>query len=869
MKPILLFLSACVVLLSCNNKQPDAEMLLGAVPLKTSVLIQFQSVPNGLQRFGQTALGGVLDSLDNVQQWAELLGQLAPLAKDTSNNYRNLPAFACVHLSGGQKFEVLWLVPESLLAKFKDFAGYQLLRSRDYGGSKILVFKAADESTFAASRIKNVLALSTSEILVEEAIKQMDATIKITANHFFTKAYASCNKRDHINVLVNFSEMPEFAKWAMPQTGHDWMRQFSQWAALDVDLKYEQVLFNGITLFNDSTHDYLATFKKNGAQTFEAPEIFPVQTAAFVAIAAENFPQYQRAYLDFLSYHNKTSAYKRHQLDFGFDAAELLATHINNEWGIFYPESKSGDVFGNKFGYFESNNIAKTQEALLNVPNTDLLEYYRDVPIYRFGAPSFLPHTLGQLFWGLNDVYLVFWKNYVVFGSSFGQVKGLINDWQDGKTLDQDPSFKAFAKEFSSKGNIWAASLHPAGLNYSQALFSPKIVKNVQQCTQQLAAIKYVGIHMRATDQAGITTIIAKHETKSTPDTRRRWTALLAAPVDMQPVFVTNHNNGLQEIFVQDTAHNVYLIDGTGQILWQRPVSGKILGPVTQVDLFKNNKLQLAFNTANKLYVIDRNGQDVRPFPIAFPEPATAGAGVFDYDNTKNYRFVVPIGNKLLNYGADAMPVAGWENPVSATPVMQTPQHIRIGAIDYILAITRGGQIRLLNRKGEDRVTVPGNFPLAQKPLYLQNGNSPEDARLVGLTVTGKLINIYFDGKADSLDAGLGSAVSLYMQDNIYLLAGKRKLQLREPNNPFEVTTPSEITIGPFLFLDGENRYCGAGAVKDQQIYLYDMDGKMLPGFPVYGASPFAIGAFRPVEPTSVIVGTPDGSLVCYRLHGQ
>jgi hypothetical protein len=869
MRPILLFLSAFAMLVACDQKQPDAALLLDAVPLKSAAVVQFQSLPTSLERLGQTAVGELLDSLDHIHNWSQLLTALQPLTRDTSNSNRMLPGFACVHLSGGQKFEILWLVPEVLVAKFKDFPGYSLQRTREYGGAKIHVFLAPNGKSFAVARIKQVLALSTSEILVEEAIKQMEAPIKITNDPYFAKAYASINKRDYLNVLINFADLPEFAKWGMPQTGHDWLRQFSRWGALDVDLKYDQVLLNGITLFNDSVHDYLATFRKNSPHSFDAPEIFPVQTAAFVALSAENFPQHQRAYLDFLSYHNKSSAYKRHQTDFGFDAAGLLATHIKNEWGIFYPESKSADVFGNKFGYFESNNITKTQEAITNIPGTQLLETYREVDIYRFGAPSFLPHTLGQLFWGLNDVYVVFWKDYVVFASAFGQLKGLINDWQDGKTLDQDPTFKAFAKEFSSKGHVWAVAAQPAGLNYAPALFSAKIAKNIQKQTQTLATIKYIGLHIRATDQAGITTIIAKHETQAAPDTRRRWTTQLQAPVAMQPIFVTNHNNGLQEIFVQDSAHNVYLIDGTGQILWQRAVSGKILGTATQVDLFKNNKLQLAFNTATHFYIIDRNGADVRPFPLVLPEAATAGVGVFDYDNTKNYRFILPVGKKLLNYGADGLPVAGWESPALATSVMQTPQHIRVGEADYILAITRGGQIRLLNRKGEDRVTVPGTFPLAQKELFLFQGQSPEEARLVGLTETGKLINVFFNGKADSLDAGLGSAVYLYMQGDKYLLAGKRKLQLREPNQPFEVTTPADISIGPFLFADGDNQYCGAGAVAAQQIWLYGLDGKMLPGFPVFGNTAFTIGSFRPGEPTSIVVGTPDGNMVCYRLQGQ
>lgn len=869
MRSILLLLSAFALLIACDPKQPDAEILLDAVPLKSAVVVQFQTLPGSLEAFGQTAVGGVLDSLVAIQQWHQLLTELAPITQDTADPFRTLPGFACIHLSGGQKFEVLWLAPDDLIMRLKDWRNFKLERTRNYSGTDISVFKTEGGQTFAVARFQKILALSTSEILVEEAIKQKESPIKITGDPYFSKAYASINKRDQLNVLVNFSELPDFAKWAMPQTGHSWMRQFGRWAAFDVDLNYDQILLTGISLFNDSVYDFLSMWKKNGAQSFDAPEIFPVQTAVFVAMAAENFPQYHRAYEDFLNYHNRSSAYKRHQTEMGFDAAELLREHIKNEWGIFYPESKSGDVYGNKFGYFKCVDVEKTQAALLALPGTDLLENFREINIYRLGVPSFLPHTLGQLFWGLNDVYVVFWKDYAVFSSAFAPLKGVINDWQDGKILAQEPAFKEFAKEFSSKGHIWAVAAQPAALQYAQALFANETSKDITKKAQALTGMRWLGLQVRATDQAGITTLIARHQKQVTPDTRRRWTTQLAAPVASQPTFVTNHNNGSKEIFVQDTANNVYLIDGSGQILWQKAVQGPILSPIKQIDLYKNNKLQLAFSTATQLYVLDRNGADVAPFPITFNAPASAGVGVFDYDNTRNYRFVVPVGEVLQNFGPDGAPVAGWMLPQMNGSVLQPPQHIRVGDADYILAITRKGQIRLLNRKGEDRVTVPGFFPLAQKTLYLYKGKSAEEARLVGLTQSGKLINIFFNGKADSLDAGLGSAVALYMDEDTYLLSGKRKLQLRHPEHPFETTTPDEIDLGPYLMSSEGKQFCAAGAVASQQIWVFDIKGKMLPGFPIYGSTPFNLGQFRSDEPTSVVVGTPDGSIICYRLMGQ
>ena len=48
-------------------------------------------------------------------------------------------------------------------------------------------------------------------------------------------------------------------------------------------------------------------------------------------------------------------------------------------------------------------------------------------------------------------------------------------------------------------------------------------------------------------------------------------------------------------------------------------------GDVHQIDLYKNGKLQLLFNTQSKLHLIDRNGNNVEQFPIGLVAKATNG----------------------------------------------------------------------------------------------------------------------------------------------------------------------------------------------------------------------------------------------------
>ena len=102
------------------------------------------------------------------------------------------------------------------------------------------------------------------------------------------------------------------------------------------------------------------------------------------------------------------------------------------------------------------------------------------------------------------------------------------------------------------------------------------------------------------------------------------WETNIGAAIASGPFIVRNHNNNTHEVLVQDANHKIHLLGSTGQILWSKQLEGAMIGGVHQVDRFKNGKLQLLFNTASSIHMIDRNGKDVGGFPVKLKAPATA-----------------------------------------------------------------------------------------------------------------------------------------------------------------------------------------------------------------------------------------------------
>ena len=159
----------------------------------------------------------------------------------------------------------------------------------------------------------------------------------------------------------------------------------------------------------------------------------------------------------------------------------------------------------------------------------------------------------------------------------------------------------------------------------------------------------------------------------------------LDAELDTDPQFVTNHRTGKKEIVVQDVANNLYLISTSGKVLWKKKLDAKIQGKISQVDLYKNGRLQLAFTTSDQLIVLDRNGKVVRPFNMKFEGGNLNPLAVFDYDNNKNYRFVVTQGTNVFMYNSKGNIVNGFKYTKAESNVLTAPKHFRIGRKDYLV----------------------------------------------------------------------------------------------------------------------------------------------------------------------------------------
>jgi hypothetical protein len=203
------------------------------------------------------------------------------------------------------------------------------------------------------------------------------------------------------------------------------------------------------------------------------------------------------------------------------------------------------------------------------------------------------------------------------------------------------------------------------------------------------------------------------------------WTQVLDTVADFQPRGFLNHVTGAGELLIQDQANTLYLLNAKGGIIWRKKIGGRIVSGIAAVDAFRNNKLQMIFNTSTDIYLIDRLGRDVEGYPVKLPSPASGALSVFDYEGTKDYRVMVPCEDRMIyNFNINGKRQEGFV-PVKTGGTVKLPvQFVRIAGNDFLVAVDVEGKIYCFNRKGAPRLSLKNRTVSECRGFYIDGSTS-------------------------------------------------------------------------------------------------------------------------------------------------
>ena len=94
-------------------------------------------------------------------------------------------------------------------------------------------------------------------------------------------------------------------------------------------------------------------------------------------------------------------------------------------------------------------------------------------------------------------------------------------------------------------------------------------------------------------------------------------------------------------LLVQNVNKSITLKDENGKGMWSIPFSHQICGKVETIDYYGNGKLQFLFGGGSSLYLLDRLGRFVRPFPVSLQKKILLGPAAYDFTGAHGYTAMV------------------------------------------------------------------------------------------------------------------------------------------------------------------------------------------------------------------------------------
>jgi len=574
---------------------------------------------------------------------------------------------------------------------------------------------------------------------------------------------------------------------------------FSNQTFIDTAISSEQIAINGITVTSDSTAQLAAIFKNNIPQENTIQKIVPNNAEGYLSFT----------FNDFQNIYDKLNAYRAIENDSLFNS-EIFET-LNEVAEIYFDNTSLIAL--------KSIDASATKEALRN--HQDVSTTYRTIDVLEFSNNAIFNTAFSPLI-AANDVskYINI-DDFFVFSNSEDALLNIIANYQNGTTLSNNEAFKSSMAQLSDESSLMVVADSDRLKGIVSRLFNTEVT-NVNTKDYRLSALQMV----QDDGYAHINGIIKKYQRKVISNTiDEMFSVTLDADIIMEPQFVINHRTKQQEIVVQDVNNDLYLISNTGKILWKKRLIGAILGKIEQVDLFRNGRMQLAFATPVRVYVMDRNGNHVSPFPLKFGERITQPLSVFDYDNSRHYRFLVTQGTDLLMYDRNGRFVKGFKY-MNRNVVKTQPKHFRVSGKDYIV-FGAGNRLQIINRQGKTRIGVKEQIEFSGQDVYYYNNT------FATTTVKGELAQVDLRGKV--------SKKSLNLNPDHFIDATAKSLVTLDENILTIKGHIVELDFGnyttPKIFYLNDKIYVSLTDLQSQKVYLFDSQAKPIPNFPVYGNS--------------------------------
>ncbi|MBN2892835.1 MAG: hypothetical protein JXL97_13285 [Bacteroidales bacterium] len=758
--------------------------------------------------------------------------------------------------------------------------------SKEYNGSNLYTL-SGNNVVFFCSIIENVLILSRSELIIENAIRQKSSNNPISLDIGFSQIAQTLTKNTN-HIFVNYSNFGQsYSRYFSPVFAKKLknLQNFANWAAFDINYKQDYFSLTGYSYAASSPDFYLQIFNNIEPQKLKLTYIIPSKTAEFTFFGFDDVAKFYSNYEKFVNSKNLAGTYKeiteKFNSDYKVDIQSVVLQLINNSIAFVNVNFNNSIDEVAHFTIIETNNaenfktflnsITEKHKTANNLETSFQLDFEIDNntkhTIYKLPIGNFVKILFGELSYLTDQEYYFFLDNYIIFTNSADNAKLFINDVYRKKTLNYDEDFKKFLNNIPDKSNI---------LYYSNSYFNSfRHISGIDEKYQDIYKknlfffnkIQHFCIQFSYEKQNLFQTHInIKYNQELTTKGLSAWETELKNNVATKPFFFINHYTYEKEIFLQDKDNIIYLLDKNGSVLWKKQLTEQIVGDVNMVDLYNNSKYQLIFSTANHIIAIDRNGELIENFPVELPQSTKIGLSIADYEGNNKYRIFVPCtDNTIYLFDNAGKEVEGWIKPKTESEITSKVEFFSYNGKDYIVFADKTKPY-IMNRKGEIRVNISTSFPVPNNAVfYFQKEVGDRKAGFITTDASGKVLFINLNGTVETIPSVSVSNNHQFVAEDLnnddlldYIISDDKTIFVFNSNGEklFSYTFKNTISNRPIILnFSNDNKKIGVVIPAENNVYLINTDGTITNNFPVQGNSIFSVGLLNSNKDFSLIVG--------------
>ena len=639
-----------------------------------------------------------------------------------------------------------------------------------YNGQNIYLFK----DDFYLSKIDNYLYFSKEKLLIENIIR--DATFSKNIEYLnFKKTHSSKTKNVSINISEKYGELNFNSK-------KEDISKYSKWIQYELDTKNDNINILGVFQKEDNKPvNILLDIKKSKSNILK--------------LVPNNFSEFTR-----LSFQSET-----------------VENNFNNEQTKLSANEKKLNSFFksvNELGLITVNNesllILNFEEASLNESFNDkkLISKYRGQSIFDASNIKLSSFDIMEFNLTTNYNFFTVLNESVIFANDISVIQNMLLNYNNKSLIINNPSFLNFLKSIPEKTTYFEI------LNMGDS--------------NETVEYPYWFTNYELLGENNFKSIFTT--TKFDTKTQRKLNLIFSKKIDnkiiFDPKFIYNYKSGKKNIILQDSDYNLIVMDMNGKETLRKKLNSKIISDIFQVDLYKNNRLQYSFLTEEEFLILDIKGNLVKK--ISHKKTSSEKfLSVFDYDNNRNYRFVIQDGKSLKMLDSKLNTVKGFKRNKLNSDIKFPIKHVRILNKDYLLLVSKNNKPLILDRRGNIRIKLPENFTTSTNHFYENDGG------IITINDLNQLVRIELNGKI--------SSKQLPDQKNI-IHSNKNNLIVLSNGNITINNTEYKIPFGNFddLNIKGSknNTYFHFRDVNEKKSYLYNSNG-IISGFPIYSTSTF------------------------------